>query len=151
MSLGWKGSRSPLMVHIRSQSSVWAAASNSVPVRETTWKWMRQSYGWEIIYELIGPCDIWMKFQVSNFQANFVSSHWRLRYLLWNCPQPPKGLSLDCTHDMYTLVLVMAWCHQATSHYLNQCWPTFTPPYAFTSPQWVNHSLSEYILRNVRT
>ena len=23
-----------------------------------------------------------------------------------------------------TLVQVMAWCHQATSHYLSQCWPT---------------------------
>ena len=22
-----------------------------------------------------------------------------------------------------TLVMIMAWCHQAISHYLNQCWP----------------------------
>ena len=26
------------------------------------------------------------------------------------------------------LVLVMAWCHQATSHYLNLCWPRFPAP-----------------------
>ena len=31
-----------------------------------------------------------------------------------------------------TLVQVMAWCHQATSHYLNQCWPNFMTPYGIT-------------------
>ena len=32
----------------------------------------------------------------------------------------------------------MAWCHQATSHYLSQCWPRFMSPYGVTRPQWVN-------------
>ena len=32
----------------------------------------------------------------------------------------------------------MAWCRQATSHYLNQCWPIFMVPYSGTRPQWVN-------------
>ena len=32
----------------------------------------------------------------------------------------------------------MAWCHQATSHYLNQCWPRSLTPYSVTRPQWVN-------------
>ena len=32
----------------------------------------------------------------------------------------PKGL-ID---DRSALVQVMAWCRQATSHYLNQCWPS---------------------------
>ena len=36
-----------------------------------------------------------------------------------------------------TLVQVMAWCHQATSHYLNQCWPRSLTPYGVTGPQWV--------------
>ena len=31
----------------------------------------------------------------------------------------------------------MAWCHQATSHYLNQCWPRSSMPYGVTRPQWV--------------
>ena len=30
-------------------------------------------------------------------------------------------LILDLTDDKSTLVQVMAWCRQATSHYLNQC------------------------------
>ena len=32
----------------------------------------------------------------------------------------------------------MAWCHQATSHYLSQCWPRFMSPYGVVRPQWVN-------------
>ena len=31
----------------------------------------------------------------------------------------------------------MAWCHQATSHYLSQCWPRSVPPNGVTRPQWV--------------
>ena len=33
----------------------------------------------------------------------------------------------------------MAWCHQATSHYLSQCWPRTLPPYGVTRPQWVKY------------
>ena len=32
----------------------------------------------------------------------------------------------------------MAWCHQATSHYLCQCWPSSMSPYGITRAQWVN-------------
>ena len=31
----------------------------------------------------------------------------------------------------------MAWCLQATSHYLSQCWPKSMSPYGVTTPQWV--------------
>ena len=31
----------------------------------------------------------------------------------------------------------MAWCHQATSHYLCQCWPSSMSSYGVTRPQWV--------------
>ena len=40
--------------------------------------------------------------------------------------------------DKSTLVQVMAWCRQATSHYLNQCWPRSSTPYGITRPQRVN-------------
>ena len=43
----------------------------------------------------------------------------------------------DLTDDQSTLVQVMAWCRQATSHHLNQCWPRSLPPYDITRPQWV--------------
>ena len=46
-------------------------------------------------------------------------------------------MSLDLTDDQSTLVQVMAWCSQATSHYLSQCWPRSLSPYGVTRPQWV--------------
>ena len=49
-----------------------------------------------------------------------------------------RWMSLDLTDDKSTLVQVMAWCRQATSHYLNQCWPRSLSPYGITRPQWIN-------------
>ena len=34
----------------------------------------------------------------------------------------------------------MAWCRQATSHYLSQCWPRSLSPFGVTRPQWVKPS-----------
>ena len=48
---------------------------------------------------------------------------------------------LDFIDDQPTLVRVMAWCHQATSHYLGQCWPRSLSSYGVTRPQWVNRIL----------
>ena len=42
--------------------------------------------------------------------------------------------------DKSTLVQVMAWCRQATSHYLSQCWPRSMSLYGITRPQWVKSS-----------
>ena len=36
----------------------------------------------------------------------------------------------------------MAWCHQATSHYLSQCWPNFILQYGVTRPQGVKYPKS---------
>ena len=47
-------------------------------------------------------------------------------------------MSLDFTDDQSILVQVMAWCHQATSHYLSQCWSRSLLPYGVTRPEWVN-------------
>ena len=46
----------------------------------------------------------------------------------------------DLTDDKSTLVQVMAWCRQAPSHYLSQCWPSSMSPYGVTRPQWVNQT-----------
>ena len=43
---------------------------------------------------------------------------------------------LDLTDDKSTLVQVMAWYRQATSHYLSQCWPRSMSPNGVTRPQW---------------
>ena len=47
-------------------------------------------------------------------------------------------MSLDFIDDQSTLVQVMAWGCQATSHYLGQCWPRSLKSYGVTRPQWFN-------------
>ena len=46
-------------------------------------------------------------------------------------------MPLVLTDDKSTLVQVMAWCRQATSHYLSQCWHRFMLPYGVIRSQWV--------------
>ena len=53
---------------------------------------------------------------------------------------PGKLLSCACHkpgNDKLTLVQVMVWCYQATSHYLCQSLPKFMWPYNITWPQGV--------------
>ena len=45
----------------------------------------------------------------------------------------PKHLN----NEKSTWVQVMAWCRQATNHYLRQCWPKPMSPYGITKAQWV--------------
>ena len=52
----------------------------------------------------------------------------------------PRWMPQDLTDDKSTLIQVMAWCRQATSHYLGQCWPRSMSPYGITRPQWVKHT-----------
>ena len=59
-----------------------------------------------------------------------------------------RWMPKDPTDDKSTLVQVMAWSRQATSHYLHQCWPRFLPPYGVTRPQWVYHCSNGFIEEN---
>ena len=54
------------------------------------------------------------------------------------------------TDDKSTLVQVMAWCRQATSHYLNQCWPWSPTSYGITRPQWVKCDLNATAINTLR-
>ena len=58
----------------------------------------------------------------------------------WNisCKIVLKWMPMDLTDGKSTLVQVMAWRGQATSHYLSQCWPRSLSPYGVIRPQWVN-------------
>ena len=42
------------------------------------------------------------------------------------------------TNEKSILVQVKAWCHQATSHYLSECWPRSPSPYGIARPQWIH-------------
>ena len=78
-------------------------------ISEEGQEWLECNNG----FQLIGPWEIWSKFLVCNFHAIF--SNWWLKYLSGN---DLRWMSLDLSDDKSTLVQVMAWCHQATSHYL---------------------------------
>ena len=67
------------------------------------------------------------------FKLILVNGGWDISYeiALRRMPQ-------DLTDDKSTLVQVMAWCRQAASHYLGQCWPRSMSPFGVTRPQWVN-------------
>ena len=57
---------------------------------------------------------------------------------LISCEIALRWMSLDLFDGKSTLVQTMAWCHQATSHYLSQCWPRALSLYGITRPQEVN-------------
>ena len=73
--------------------------------------------------------------------AIFNLFYWLIRYSNDNAP---RWMPWDLTDDKSTLVQVMAWYRQATSHYLSQCWPRSMLPYGITMPQWVNKLFMMY-------
>ena len=78
---------------------------------------------------------MWMKFYI-----------WILVIDGWgiSCEIALIWMSLDFPDDQSTLVQVMAWCRQATSHYLSQCWPNSMSPYGVSRPQWVKTSICSW-------
>ena len=53
----------------------------------------------------------------------------------------PSDKFTEPYHDKSTLVQVMAWCHQATSHCLCLCWSSSRGAYYVVGPRWVkNHT-----------
>ena len=55
-----------------------------------------------------------------------------------HCKSVLRWMSQNLTSEMSTLVQVMAWCRQPTSHYLDQCCPRSLMPYGIISPWWIN-------------
>ena len=97
---------------------------------------------WCYIYSNIIACEYLNSSALGRFQFNFrwvifklilVNGGWGISYEI-----ALRCMPLDLTDDKSTLVQVMAWCHQATSHYLSQCWPRSVLPNSVTRPQWVN-------------
>ena len=80
----------------------------------------------------MAPWRFEWNFRYVIFQGILVIDGWGISCeisLIWK--------SVDFTDDQSTSVQAMAWCRQATSHYLNQCGPRSLMPYGVTRPQWV--------------
>ena len=78
-----------------------------------------------------GRCRCNVKLLISKLNQGKISWVFPVKLQLWWMPQ-------DLIYDQSTLVQVMAWYHQATDHYLNQCWPRSMLPYGITGPHWFN-------------
>ena len=88
--------------------------------------WIQAS--WYMIHSLIhfnslAPGKFEWHFRYLIFQIIWVIDGWGISWEI-----ALRWMSLDLTDDKSTLVLVMAWCRQATSHYLSQCWPRYLSP-----------------------
>ena len=84
---------------------------------------------WLASFNSLAPGKFEWKFRHVIFQQILVVDGWGISceiVLIWK--------SLDFTDDQSTLVQVMAWCRQAASHCMNQCWPRSLPPYGVTRP-----------------
>ena len=68
-----------------------------------------------------------------------------LKYFLWNSYQVNTTPHLSLVNNGSG----MAWCRQATSHYMSQCLPRSLVPYGVTRPQWVNLDIANYLLHVV--
>ena len=86
---------------------------------------------WKFIVNSLTPGKFKWSFRYVIFKWILVIDGWVI-----SCEIALIWMSLDSTDDQSTLVQVMAWCHQATSHYLSQCWPRSLPPYGVTRPHW---------------
>ena len=81
---------------------------------------------------------------LEKIKKNSVNNSWGI-----SCELALRWRSLDLNDDKSTLVQVMAWCRQASIHYLSQWWPRSLSPYGVTRPRWV--SISQSLLMALST
>ena len=79
---------------------------------------------------------------LGRFGCNFKKSIFKLALLIGtfraSLEKVLRWMIENLTNDKSTFVHVMAWCCQATSHYLSQYWPRSMSPYGIIRPQWDN-------------
>ena len=119
--------------------------------------WQQSSIGWDnglalnrrqaiiwinadpIYWRMCGTRGRWVNsFVPQRCESNFKSVIFNPTSWIWflshlheiTLGRTPKELN----DDKSTLVQVMVWFHQATSHYLIQCWPKYLLPYGVTRP-----------------
>ena len=77
----------------------------------------------------LAPGRFQFNFRLLIYKLTLVNGGWGISYEI-----ALRWMPLDFTDDKSTLVQVMAWCRQATSHCLSQCWPRSMSPYGVIRP-----------------
>ena len=85
----------------------------------------------EFMTEIPGRCSC-------NIQLVIFKHTSRIDIFSISCEIALRWMPQDLDDNRSISVQVMAWCHQATSHYLSQCWPRYLSPYDTMRSQWVN-------------
>ena len=80
---------------------------------------------------LIGSNQLW-RVNDSPYYRELFSNSW---YRIIAGVLAVKLLSVECYWT--SLMISRHWLHQATSHYLSQCWPKSMSSYDITRPHWV--------------
>ena len=96
-------------------------------------EWKHVSLAYKLKFNSLAPGKFEWNFRLIIFIQILVIDRWGI-----SCETALIWMSLDFTDDRSTLIQVMAWCHQATSYYLSQCWPRSLSPYGVTRPESVN-------------
>ena len=119
-----------LTFHLPDVPSPWRSIflTFHLPMAARYWLFCRNS-----LVDSLAPGKFEWNFRHVIFKQILLNDGWGI-----SCEIALIWISLDFADDQSTLVQVMAWCHQATSHYLSQCWPRSLSPYGVTRPQWVN-------------
>ena len=93
----------------------------------------------------LAPGRFQFNFRQVIFKLILMNGGWGISYEI-----ALRWMPLDLTDDKSTLVQVMAWCRQATSHYLSQCWLRSMSPIGVIRPQSVNCGLvASYVFVNI--
>ena len=85
------------------------------------------------IMSIIGPWETGCHFKTAIFNLVLLIGIFTL-----SNDNALRWMPSELTDDKSTWVQVMAWCRQATIHYLSQCWPSSMSPYGITRPQWID-------------
>ena len=93
----------------------------------------------------LAPGRFQFHFRKAILKLSLVDYGWGISYKI-----AFRWMPLDLTDDKSTLVQLMVWCRQATSHYLSQCWPRSLLPYGVTRPQWVKSTKCDKTESNKR-
>ena len=142
-----------MVSQIMHNSTVWSTAFPRIVeiitgrMWSTGGRWI-SPHGWPVMREMF-PCDdaiIINSLVPGRPRCHFKTAIFNLVLLIGiftsSKDNAMRWMPKALTNDKSTLVQVMAWCRQATSHCLSQSWPMSMSPYGVTRPQWVNSHVS---------
>ena len=66
----------------------------------------------------------------------------QIKFMNTSCKITPRWMPQSTFDDKSALIHVMAWCCQATSHNLRQCWSRSMLPYDIAKLHWVNDNFN---------